>query len=109
MVQFSVKPANAEAIITVKSTKANAQEELFGTTDVTGSAAKALQLGTYTYKIIANNYHTSEGRITLNDRNKTYKETVVLRTNIAEMTFYVDTDADIYINGGIQRETNMDG
>ena len=99
MVQFSVKPANAEAIITVKSTKANAQEELFGTTDVTGSAAKALQLGTYTYKIIANNYHTSEGRITLNDRNKTYKETVVLRTNIAEMTFYVDTDADIYING----------
>ena len=99
MVQFSVKPENAGAIITIKSTKTNAQEEMFGTTDITGSVARALPLGTYTYKIIANNYHTSEGRFTLNDRNKTYKEDVVLRTNIAEMTFNVDADADIYING----------
>ena len=53
MVQFNISPANAGAIITIKSTKANAQEEMFGTTDATGSAAKPLELGTYTYKVIA--------------------------------------------------------
>ena len=99
MVQFNVTPANAGAVVTIKSSNANSQEEMFGTTDVTGSVAKALPLGTYTYKIIANNYHTSEGRLTLTDRNKTQKEIVNLKSNAAEMTFNVDTDADIYING----------
>ena len=99
MVQFNVAPASAGAIITIKSTKANAQEEIFGTTDETGSAARALQLGTYTYKIIVNNFHTSEGRFTLTDRNKTHKEMVTLRSNVSEITFNVDTDADIYVNG----------
>lgn len=98
MVQFVIKPENSGAIVTVKSSKENAQEEMFGTTDETGTVAKALELGTYTYKIIANNYHTSEGRITLNDRKNTYKEEVTLRANFSEITLTVDADADIYVN-----------
>lgn len=109
MVQFVISPASAGAVITVKSSKANAQEEMFGTTDATGSVAKALQLGTYTYKVIANNYHLSEGRFTLSDRNKTHKEMVTLRSNVSEMTFNVDADADIYINGEFKGKRTWTG
>ena len=109
MVQFNITPANAGAVVTIKSTKANAQEEMFGTTDATGSVAKALQLGTYTYKIIANNYITSEGRFTLNDRNKTYQEKVALKSNFSEMTFNVDSDADIYVNGELKGRRSWTG
>ena len=70
MVQFKITPANAGAVITIKGTKANAQEKMFGTTDATGSAAKALEMGTYTYRAIANNYYVSEGRFTLSDHLK---------------------------------------
>ena len=98
MVQFVVSPSNTGAVVTVKSSKQNSQEEMFGTTDATGSVAKALGLGTYTYKVIANNYHTTEGRFTLNDRTKTYKEAVTLRANFSEVTLKVNSDADIYLN-----------
>lgn len=84
MVLFNITPANAGTIVTVRSMKANAQEEVFGTTDINGSVAKALQLGTYTYKVIANNYITSEGRFTLDDRHQIYQERVVLKSNKVE-------------------------
>lgn len=109
MVQFSVKPANAGAVITVKSAKANSQEEMFGTTDVTGSTAKALELGTYTYKVIANNYHTSEGRFTLTDRTKTHQEIVNLKANFSEVTLKVDGDAEIYVNNELKGKSTWTG
>ena len=109
MVQFNISPANAGAIITIKSTKANAQEEMFGTTDATGSAAKPLELGTYTYKVIANNYYTSEGRFTLNNRTITHKEAVNLRANFSEITLQVDDDADIYVNNELKGSRTWTG
>ena len=99
MVQFTIQPATATAGIMVKSTREGAVEELFGTTDDTGAAAKSLPLGTYTYRIVAENFYPSEGRFTLNDRTQTYKETVTLRPNGSEVTLRVNADADIYVNG----------
>ena len=98
MVQFNVKPANTKAVITIKSIKKDAQKDFFGTIDTTGSVAKSLPLGTYTYEIVAENYHPSEGQITLNDKAKTHVEEVVLRPNFSEITLQVDADADIYVN-----------
>lgn len=99
MVQFNVKPANAKAIVMVKSYKEGSQEELFGNTDATGAVAKSLEYGTYTYKVLADNYHMAEGRFTLNNRAETLIENVDLRPNFSDITFNVDADADIYING----------
>lgn len=109
MVQFAVSPANAGSVITVKSAKPDSQEEMFGTTDATGSVAKALELGTYTYKVITNNYHTTEGRFTLNDRTQTHKEEVTLRANFSEVTLKVDAEADIYINNEMKGTRNWTG
>lgn len=109
MVQFSIKPANAGSVITVKADRQNAQEEMFGTTDETGAAAKALQLGTYTYKVIADNYYTSEGRFTLSDRTKTHVEEVTLRQNYSEITLNVNANADIYINGELKGRRTWKG
>lgn len=99
MVQFNVEPANSKAIVMVKSYKEGSQEELFGNIDATGAIAKSLEYGTYTYKVLADNFHTAEGLFTLNNRSETLIEKVELRPNFSEITFNVDADADIYING----------
>ena len=98
MLQFVVKPVNVGAVVMIKSSKQNATEEMFGTVDATGSVAKSMEYGTYTYKVVANNYHTSEGRVTLKDKTSTYVEEISLRPNFSEITLRVDTDADIYVN-----------
>lgn len=98
MLQFVVKPANVGAVVMIKSSKTNAAEELFGTVDATGAVAKSLEYGTYTYKVVANNYHTSEGRIILKDKTKNYIEEITLRPNFSEITLNVNSDADIYVN-----------
>lgn len=99
MVQFNVKPTNSKAIVMVKSFKEGSQEELFGNIDATGAVAKGLEYGTYTYKVLADNYHMAEGRVALNNRTETLIENVDLRPNFSDITFNVDADADIYING----------
>ncbi len=99
MIQFNIEPKNSKAIVMIKSFKEDAQEELFGNADVTGAVAKNLEYGTYTYKVLATNYHMVEGRFTLNNRLETHIENVNLRPNFSDITFNVDADADIYING----------
>lgn len=99
MVQFNIEPASARAVVMVKSSREGAPEEIFGYADASGAVAKSLEYGTYTYKVLADNYHMSEGRFTLDDKNRTFVETVKLRSNFSDITFTVDADADIYING----------
>lgn len=99
MVQFNINPANSKAIVMVKSYKDGSQEELFGVIDATGAVAKSLEYGTYTYKVLADNYHMAEGRFTLDSRSETLIENVGLHPNFSDITFNVDADADIYING----------
>lgn len=67
MVQFNIKPANSKAIVMIKSSHEGSQEELFGNADSSGEIAKSLEYGTYTYKVLADNYHMAEGRLTLNN------------------------------------------
>lgn len=99
MVQFNVLPANSHAVIMVKNTADNSTEELFGNTDATGAVAKNLVYGTYSYKVLADNYHMSEGRFTLNNKSATHIENITLRPNYSDITLDVDADADIYVNG----------
>lgn len=98
MVQFNVRPASSGAMIMVKSTLPDATEEVFGIIDSSGSVARNLHLGTYTYKVLAENYFMSEGRFSLNNRAVTLVENVDLKPNFSQLTLTVDADADIYIN-----------
>lgn len=98
IVQFHVSPADAKAVVTVKSVRNENNSELFGTTDAEGNTSKSLPYGTYHYTVMAENYHPSEGRITLNDKANTLIENVTLRPNFGDVTFTVDAQADIYIN-----------
>jgi hypothetical protein len=48
---------------------------------------------------MASNYHTSVGSFTLNDGKVSHVETIELQPDFSTMTFKVDANADIYING----------
>lgn len=99
MVQFSLKPSIKGAVVMVKKSVPNAIEEMIGSTDETGSVAKSMEYGAYTYKVITTNYHTSEGRFVLNDKRKTHIETIELRANFSEITLKTGFDADIFVDG----------
>jgi formylglycine-generating enzyme required for sulfatase activity len=98
MVMFQVKPADARATVMIRREAAGAQEEVFGITDAEGSVAKTREYGTYTYRVMAENYHNTEGRFTLDNRGETHIENVSLRRNGANVTLSVASDADIYVN-----------
>lgn len=109
MVQFKIKPSIPNAIVMVKSQNAGSQEELFGHTDSTGQVAKSLEYGIYTYKILSDNYHMAEGRFALDNRTETLVENVDLQPNFSDMTFNVEADADIYINGEFKGKRHWAG
>jgi len=99
MVMFQMQPAIPQATIMIRSEeRPDAYEEIFGITDNTGGVAKSMEYGTYTYRVMAENYYPSEGRFTLSNQNETHREDVILRSNGADITLLVDADAEIYIN-----------
>ena len=98
MVLFKVNPADCNAVISVKAETPDAQEEMLGIVDASGMKARNLPFGSYTYKVMAENYYQSEGRFTLNDDAQTHEETVRLRARFSEITLTVNSDADIYVN-----------
>ena len=99
MVLFTIEPSDCKAMVTVKSSAIDAVEDVIGITDETGSTAKNMPYGTYTYKIASEGYYTTEGSFVLNDKIKTHHEKVTLRPRFAETTLKVDADADIYVDG----------
>ena len=109
MVKFSVKPATINAAVMIKGPGEQAKEELLGNVDQTGAIAKSLPLGTYTYKVMATDYHTSEGRFTLSDRSKIHEEEVIMRPNFSEVTLRVDADAEIYVNDELKGRREWKG
>lgn len=98
MLEFNVQPASAKATIMIKNQRQGAQMENFGTTSELGSVARNIELGTYTYTVVTDKYHTSEGRIVLSKRNGHHVEKVILRPNFSNITFKAAPGADIYIN-----------
>ena len=97
MLQFKITPAKSG--IAIMYTNASGKEGLFGITDDSGSAVKYLELGTYTYKVVADMYHPSEGYISLKTRNEVFVEDVVLRANYAEVELLTSSGVDIFIDG----------
>ncbi|MCM1490221.1 MAG: PEGA domain-containing protein [Muribaculum sp.] len=98
MTQFNVTPADSHAMITYRNTFEGSQNEMFGTINESGSVAKNLPLGSYSYQVISDNYKTAEGIFTLNDRKHTYIENVTLIPNHSKITLLVESGADIYVN-----------
>ena len=98
MLEFNVQPASAKATIMIKNQRQGAQMENFGTTSELGSVARNIELGVYTYTVVTDKYHNSEGRIVLDKRNGHHVEKVILRPNFSNITFKAAPGADIYIN-----------
>lgn len=108
MVQFLITPADSKAVVMIKEEKGISRFELFGTSDKNGEVAKSLEYGTYLYQVIADNYHTSEGKFKLNNEKAVHKEPVSLKLHSSMITLTVggNSNADIYINGekkGVKR------
>ena len=99
MVMFAITPANSKAMVTVTKEGDGQNREVLGIADETGSVAKNLEFGTYTYEVMAENYHQSEGRFTLDNKAETHIEKVALRSNGANVTLEAGTNAEIYVNG----------
>jgi len=102
MVLFSVKPEDCRATVMVKSAAADAVEDVVGITDESGSTAKSMPFGSYTYKVVAEGYYPVDGRFTLNDVAQTHTEMVTMRPKFAAVTLRVNADADIYVNGELK-------
>ena len=102
MVLFSVKPEDCRATVMVKPAGADAVEDVVGITDESGSTAKSMPFGSYTYKVVAEGYYPVDGRFTLNDVAQTHTEMVTMRPKFAAVTLRVNADADIYVNGELK-------
>ena len=99
MLQFNIKPSDVKTTIMYRPNKPGAQFELFGITGDDGSYAKSLELGTYVYEVLSENYHKSEGLIELTENKGLHVENVVLRPRFSKVTLQADEGADIYLNG----------
>ena len=97
---FEISPADSEATVMYTDLSKNDGEKKLGDVDSEGCVAKMLVLGRYAYRIISENYHSSEGVVTLDTPNDTHTERVTLRPNFARVTLSVGggSSVDIYIN-----------
>lgn len=73
--KFKVNPSDAGAVIQVKRSETNDQFEIWE------EGARNLECGLYEYRIVADNYDASEGRVMLNKANETHIEDVTLIPN----------------------------
>ena len=99
MVMFQVKPADAKAVVMIRQEDSGSEESMLGMADASGVIAKNMPFGTYTYRAVAENYYSSEGRFTLNNQDETHREQVTLRPRFSQITFMVDGGAEIWVNG----------
>ena len=94
---LKITPAKAGTMVTY--TNSQGVKSLFGTTDASGQVAKYIELGTYTFSVVAEYYHESEGRVKLESANGTHIEEVTLRPNFADVELVAASGADIYVDG----------
>lgn len=109
MVMFAVEPVGTKATVIIKKKANGASEEVFGITDEYGGVANNLAYGTYTYKVMAEGFYTSEGQFTLNDVSNTHTEKVALKAKFATITLQVPCEADIYVNGELKGRKEWTG
>ena len=94
---FKITPAKAGTMVTY--TNSQGVKSLFGTTDASGQVAKYIELGTYTFSVVAEYYHESQGRVKLESTNGTHIEEVTLRPNFADVELVAVSGTDIYVDG----------
>ena len=63
-----------------------------------GTAMQYVDFGIYNYRVRAKDYHPEVGKVTVDDPDNTKIVPVKLKSNLAEVTFTVDADADIWVN-----------
>ncbi len=63
-----------------------------------GTAMKFVNFGTYSYRVQAPNYLPQTGMVTVDDPVNTKIETVRLKSDLVQVTFQVDADAEIWVN-----------
>ena len=99
MVLFKVKQADAQSTIMYKSNLPGAEESVLGIIDANGQLAENLPLGTYTYRVISKNYHSSEGLLILDNIDDTRIEEVALRPKFSNITLTAESGVEIRIDG----------
>ena len=99
MVQFVITPADAKATVLIKKEIPGASEEILGITDNAGMISKLLDYGKYYYRVMAENFHQSDGMMLLDNENETYVEKISLRGNFGNVTLRTTQAADIYVDG----------
>lgn len=89
--RVKANPKNAEFLINGIPQQLNAN----------GICEIPLPFGTHTYRVIAENYHMEEGRITINDRNNKQELNINLKQAFGYLTVNGDVDskgADVFID-----------
>ena len=99
LVWFKVKPEETNAVITVSRLGDTVSEISLGTINQQGELQKSLELGSYSYKVIAPGYKISSGKLRLNNKRETKEENITLIPDFQIITFEVGDNADIYIDG----------
>lgn len=108
-VKFSVNPEADGAIVLIKKKKAGSQEEILGVVDDNGVLTKAIDNDSYSYRVVANNYHVASGTFELTAKTKEMTEEVEMKPNFSKVTLFVDSDADIYLNGDLKGQHSWEG
>lgn len=85
---FRISPANATLFV---------NDELWEVGS-DGSAVQFVKFGTYSYRVMAPNYHPETGTVTVNDPENTQTVPVNLKPDFVEVTLKVDADAEIWVN-----------
>ena len=66
-----------------------------------GSVSRLMEVGTYTYRVSAENYHSDAGKVKLDDPKKPSIVNVNLRPNYSTVTLEVEKGIDIWADGKI--------
>ena len=85
---FSISPSNATLFV---------NDELWEVGS-DGSAVRFVYFGTYNYRVMAPNYLSETGTVTVDDPNNTKTVNVKLKSDFVEVTLKVDADAEIWVN-----------
>ena len=98
MIRFNIEPSMAKAVVMCRKDDMGAEERLFGYADENGAVARLLEPGTYSYRVLSDLFHMSEGRLQLGEESKTHTENVFLRPNFSAATLRAGEGVDIYVD-----------
>lgn len=98
MIRFNIEPSMAKAVVMCRKDDMGAEERLFGYADENGVVARLLEPGTYSYRVLSDLFHMSEGHLQLGEDSKTHTENVFLRPNFSAATLRAGEGVDIYVD-----------